>query len=171
MIIFPSLVNCDFWSSTHSFEYLWSSQSLSSDRTGVVSSSNCTVTNRFRSWTKTGAYSCVCALHHWQLVPQCTFATYPTPLSSVDFWSSCALTLMNRLRIPEPLVFLKRTPTSSFVQYEKRTKLGLNSSVCKYVSSSPTLLCKRILCVRFHHVIFPRIWASTNFAHEAQTLG
>ena len=60
MIVFPSLVNRDFWSLTHSQEYPWSSQSLPSDRTASVSSSNCTVTNRFRSWTKTCASSRVC---------------------------------------------------------------------------------------------------------------
>ena len=48
-IVFPSLVNRGFSPLTHSLEYPWSSQSFQSDRTAGVSSSSCTVTNRFRS--------------------------------------------------------------------------------------------------------------------------
>ena len=60
IILFPSLVNRGFWPLTHSWEYPWSSQSLPSDRTAGVSSRNCTVTNRFLSWTNTCASSWVC---------------------------------------------------------------------------------------------------------------
>ena len=48
------------WSLSHSKGYPWSSQSLLSERTAGVSSSNCTVTNRLRSWTNTWASSWVC---------------------------------------------------------------------------------------------------------------
>ena len=44
----------------HSYEHPCSEQSLPSDRTACVSSSNCTVTNRSRSWTYTCASSFVC---------------------------------------------------------------------------------------------------------------
>ena len=60
MTVFPSLVNRGFWLLTHSKEFPWSSQSLHGDRTASVSSSNCTVTNRLRSWTNTCASSWVC---------------------------------------------------------------------------------------------------------------
>ena len=52
-IVFPSLVKRGFWPLTHSQEYPWSSQSFPNDRIADVSSSNRTVTNRFRSWTLT----------------------------------------------------------------------------------------------------------------------
>ena len=46
----------------NSNEYLRFKQSLRSHRIAVVSSSNCTVTNRSRSWTKTGDYSFICTV-------------------------------------------------------------------------------------------------------------
>ena len=48
------------WELTHSKRYPLSSQTFPSDRTAGVSSSNCTVTNRFRWWTYTWASSFVC---------------------------------------------------------------------------------------------------------------
>ena len=59
-IFFPCLVRCGFWPLVHSWEYPWSSQSFSSDRTAGVSLGICTVTKRSRSWTYTGASSFVC---------------------------------------------------------------------------------------------------------------
>ena len=59
-IVFPSLFKSGFWPLTHSQEYPWSSQSFLKDRTAGVSSSNCTVTKRSRSWTYTCASSFVC---------------------------------------------------------------------------------------------------------------
>ena len=44
----------------HSYEHPCFEQSLRINRIAGVSSSNCTVTNRSRSWTKTCAYSFVC---------------------------------------------------------------------------------------------------------------
>ena len=52
MIVFPSLSNRGFWPQC-------SSQSFPSDEIADVSSTSCTVTNRFRLWTKTCASSCI----------------------------------------------------------------------------------------------------------------
>ena len=60
-IVFPALVNRGFWPLTHSWEYPWSTKSFPSHRTASASSRNCTVTKKFRSWTKTCASSFVCA--------------------------------------------------------------------------------------------------------------
>ena len=58
--LFPCLVNRGFRPLTHSWEYPWSSQSLPSDGTAGVSSSDCTVMKRWRSWTNTCASSWFC---------------------------------------------------------------------------------------------------------------
>ena len=57
--VFASLVKRGLWPLTHSQEYRWSSQSFPSDRTASVSSSDCSVTKRSRSWTSSCASSCV----------------------------------------------------------------------------------------------------------------
>ena len=60
IILFTFWVNRGSWPLTCSKQYPWSLQSLPSDRTAGVSSSSCTVTNWFKSWTKTCASSVVC---------------------------------------------------------------------------------------------------------------
>ena len=64
IIFFSFLVNRGSWPLTHSWEYPWSLQSLPSDRTAGVTSSSCTVTNRFRSWKRTLVPPRGCALLH-----------------------------------------------------------------------------------------------------------
>ena len=61
-ILFPCLFSCGRWPLAHTLEYPCSSQSFPSDRTAGVSSRNCTVTKRPRSWTKTSASSFVCTV-------------------------------------------------------------------------------------------------------------
>ena len=56
----PILGQCRVSPFFHSYEHPRSEQSLPSDRTAGVSSSNCTVTNWSRSWTYTCASSSVC---------------------------------------------------------------------------------------------------------------
>ena len=60
VIDFPFSVNRGVSPFFHSCEYPRFEQSSWSDRTAGVSSNNCTVTNRSRSWTKTVAHSFIC---------------------------------------------------------------------------------------------------------------
>ena len=60
VIVFTFLVNRACHRFFHSCEHPCSEQSLPSDRTAGVSSSNCRVTSRSRSWTKSCASSFVC---------------------------------------------------------------------------------------------------------------
>ena len=125
----------------HSYEYPRFEQSSWSNRIAGVLSSNCTVTNRSRSWTKTCAYSFICT------APVCgkslmgcwTFSKYPLRISllSVVHWSSrihnkhtifcvsgaCTRTKFN-VRL-ELAYFLTKFHTTLLVQ-----------SACREVSSS-----------------------------------
>ena len=77
----------------HSYEYPRFEQSSWSNRITGVSSNNCTVTNRSRSWTKTCAYSFICTApvavsRIWDFW---SFSKYPLYLSSILLAQHCAL--------------------------------------------------------------------------------
>ena len=117
IIVFPSLVNRGFWPLTHTKEYPRSSQSFPRDRTAGVSSSNCTSTNRFISWTYTCASTFVCT----SPLAVSTTVGFSGPFHCVHlsrglipFCSSCESMLLNRLRILALLVFSKLVPASFF---------------------------------------------------------
>ena len=169
-IVFSSLVNRGFWPLTHSLEYPWSSHSFPNDRTGGVSSSNCTVTNTWWSWTKTCAASWVCTSPlavSTTLWCSWTFAKCPIHQSLSLFCSPCALMLLNRLRIIAPLVFSKWVPPLPSLLLEYKAQLCPHSWACKDFSPHPTLRCGRIfLGAKSLLVIFPRILARKDYAHE-----
>ena len=89
--------NLDTTRSTWSHEYPRVEQNLQSNRIAGVSSSNCTVTNRSRSWTKTCAFSFICTApgRGKSLTVFWTFSKYPLYLSSNLLGQRCALKLPN----------------------------------------------------------------------------
>ena len=98
----PSYKHClhnlgQLWSFVvfHSYEYPRFEQNWCSNRIAGVSSSNCTVTNRSRSWTKTCAYSFICTApdRGKSLVVFWTLSKYPLCLSSILLAQLCALKL------------------------------------------------------------------------------
>ena len=98
MIVFPSLVNRGFWPPDPLM------------RTAGALSGNCTVTNRLRSWTNTCASSWGCTFPFAvnTTVGGGSGPFYCVRLSELNsFCSSCALMLLNQLRIRTPLVSLK----------------------------------------------------------------
>ena len=90
--VFPFWVNCGVSPFSTHMNIRVLSKSWWSNRIAGVLSSNCTVTNRSRSWTKTCAYSFICT------APVCgkslmgcwTFSKFPLRISlhSVVHWSS-----------------------------------------------------------------------------------
>ena len=92
-ILFSSLVNRGFWPLTHRSIRGLRKACLTTAR---VSSSCCTFSNWFKSWTITCASSWVCT----SPLTMCT--TVKVLTSSWIFCSSCALMLLNQLRIRAP---------------------------------------------------------------------
>ena len=80
----------------HSHEHPRFEQSWRSTRSACVLSSNCTVANRSRSWTKTGAYSLICTAT-WSRLVACwvldllkvsNVSELNSPCSGIVHWSS-----------------------------------------------------------------------------------
>ena len=157
IIGFSSLVNRGFWPLTHSQEYPWSSQSLPSDRTASVSSCNCTVTKRSRSWMYTCASSFACT----SPLAVTTVAGF-LDLRKVSSSSELKSFLLSKcINAPES------TTTSTDVY--QRSFVRTLELVNKFSQSSMLLRGRIVLGARIPHVIFPRILARKDYAHEAHT--
>ena len=152
-------------------EYPWSLQSLPGVRTAGVSLSGCTVTNWFKSWSNACASSCVC--------------TSPFAVNTVvgRFWTfllSINLSLILFLLImcidaPESTTnssssgLLEVTSVDIPFDFTKNIKRGFVRilELVHLFRQMPRIL----LGSRSPHVIFPRILARKDFAHEAHTFG
>ena len=114
-IVFPFLVDRGVSQCFHSYEFPCAEQSFPSDRTGGVSSSNCTVPNRSRSWTYTCASSFVCTSPFavTTVVSFWTISKYPVHLSVDPSGSACALALPNQ-QTYDLLCFWRLAPVPLF---------------------------------------------------------
>ena len=168
----------NFLSCTESFSHSWSDvafdqrpthwcnrvlrRACPNDRTAGVSSSICTITKRWRSWTYTCASSFVCT----SPLAVITVVEFP------DFRrvSSSASPFWNLPRILAPLAFSKRVPLLPMRRLGSRTWPCPLFWGCKRFSPSPMLLCGRIVLLgRIPEVSFPQILAHTDCILEVHT--
>ena len=155
-IFFPSLVRCGFWPPAHSLVYPCFSQSLPNDKTAGVSSNNCTVTKRSRSWTYYLCFLVSFALHHWPLPP---LWESPFQLSSKPFCSACASTLWSQLRILALLAFSTRVPTLPRLRQKSVTHHFPLFEFKDILCQVPSFLCGRIAPVwGFRLAFFLEFW-------------
>ena len=107
VIDFPFLVNRRVPPFSTRMDLSVFEQSVWSNGTAGVSSSNCTVANRSRSWTKTGAYSFICTApgRGKSLMEFWTLSKYPLYLSLILLAQHCALKLPNPQQTYDLLCF------------------------------------------------------------------
>ena len=96
----------------------------------------------------------------------------PSLLSKNHICSSCALMHLNRLRILALRVSLSGGCRLTFASMGVQDVASFDFLSCKCISPNPMLLCGRILLgAKSLHVIFPRISARKDYAHETHTFG
>ena len=149
----------------HSYEYPRFEQDLRSTRIAGVSWSNCTVSNRSRSWTKTCACSFICTApgRCKSLMVFWTFSQYPFYLSSNLLAQHCALKLPNPYQTYDLLCLwrLRRRIKRSCLRLELAYFLAkvhatlLVQSACREVSSG----------------VPSQNWARKDVAHEVHLFG
>ena len=100
VIDFRFFVNRGVFTDFHSNEYPCFGQSIWSNRTAGVASSDCTVTNRSKSWTKTCAYSFICTVS----------VAVSTDMGSLDLLREVSLLFEHKTLLLSIVLFSEQIP-------------------------------------------------------------